>query len=99
MRELEHTLERAVVMHSDDINTKEGLLKLIMGTQTKREGVCCQDIIPYKQAKRELERELVEKAYKAYKVYGSTYKAAAALGIAQSTVVRILKRIEDNRRQ
>ena len=96
VRELEHTLERAVVMHNDDINTKEGLLKLVMGTQTKREGVYCPDIIPYKQAKRELERELVEKAYK---VYGSTYKAAAALGIAQSTVVRILKRIEDNRKQ
>jgi PAS domain S-box-containing protein len=95
VRELEHTLERAVVMHSDDINTREGLVKLIMGTQTKREGVCCPDIIPYKQAKRELERELVEKAYK---VYGSTYKAAAVLGIAQSTVVRILKRIEENRR-
>jgi PAS domain S-box-containing protein len=91
VRELEHVLERAVVIYSETIDSKSGFLELLLGSQPKAEGVYCPDIIPYKQAKRELERELVEKAYN---LYGSTYKAAAALGIAQSTVVRILKRTE-----
>jgi PAS domain S-box-containing protein len=90
VRELKHVLERAVVIHGDGIGSRESYEKLLIGSQPKREGVFCSEIIPYKQAKRELERELVEKAYKLYR---STYKAADALGIAQSTVVRILKRL------
>lgn len=92
VRELEHVLERVVVIHGDGLEIGENFVKLLNTTQAKREGVYCTEIIPYKQAKRELERELVKKAYK---TYGSTYKAAEALGIAQSTVVRILKRLEE----
>jgi len=92
VRELEHILERAVVIHGDGVGSRDSYAELLIGSQPKREGVFCSEIIPYKQAKRELERELVEKAYK---VYGSTYKAADALGIAQSTVVRILKKLEE----
>jgi PAS domain S-box-containing protein len=92
VRELEHVLERAVVIHADGVGTRGSFAELLIGTQPKREGVHCHEILPYKQAKRELERELV---LKAYKKFGSTYKAAEALEIAQSTVVRILKRLEE----
>lgn len=92
VRELEHVLERVVVIHGDGLTMGENFVKLLNTTQAKREGVYCTEIIPYKQAKRELERELVKKAYN---TYGSTYKAAEVLGIAQSTVVRILKRLEE----
>ena len=94
VRELEHVLERAVVIHGDGLGTRESFAELLTGTSPKREGVYCAEIIPYKQAKRELERELVERAYN---LHGSTYKAAEVLGIAQSTVVRILKRIDEAR--
>ncbi|MDY6827474.1 MAG: sigma 54-interacting transcriptional regulator [Bacillota bacterium] len=90
VRELEHVLERAVVMHSNGLGSSRSFAQKLIGFNNDREGVSCSEIIPYKEAKQQLERELVEKAYS---VYGSTYKAAEALGIAQSTVVRILKRI------
>ncbi len=92
VRELEHVLERAVVIHDSGIGTRESFTELLTGARPKNEGVYCTDIIPYKKAKRQLERELVEKAYK---MYGSTYKAAEVLGIAQSTVVRIMKRLSE----
>jgi transcriptional regulator with PAS, ATPase and Fis domain len=92
VRELEHVLERVVVIHGDGGGIGNSFAQILNGNRAKREGVYCTEIIPYKQAKRELERELVKKAYKNY---GSTYKAAEVLGIAQSTVVRILKRLEE----
>ena len=51
--------------------------------------VMLKGIMPLKEAKRELERQLVEQAYAQY---GSTYKAAEALKCAQSTVAKILKK-------
>ncbi len=96
VRELEHMVERAVVIYSNDINvcTKDSMWNILKGPRPNEGGVFCTEIIPYKRAKRELECQLIGKAYE---VYGSTYKAAEALEIDQSTVARILKRIrEDN---
>lgn len=91
VRELEHVIERAVVIHDSGLGAPEISSDLLIGDQSKKKGVQCPEIIPYKQAKRQLERELVVKAYRHY---GSTYKAAQALCIAQSTVARIIKRYE-----
>jgi len=91
VRELEHVLERLVVIYGDEIETRESFPELLADAEPRKERVYCPEIIPYKQAKHELEHQLVEKAYN---LYGSTYKAADALGIAQSTVARILKRMK-----
>ena len=45
--------------------------------------------MPYKVAKSTLEKILVQRAYE---TCGSTYKAAEALGIDQSTVAKLLKK-------
>lgn len=90
VRELEHVLERLVVMSEFILGNEENLHNLIIEAQDTKEEVYCSTIIPYKRAKRKLERELVQKAYH---VYGSTYKAAEVLDVSQSTVVRILKRL------
>lgn len=94
VRELEHMVERAVVVYNDgmEICINDSVWDMLRGTYPKDEGVFCPEIIPYKQAKRELERQLVRKAYD---MYGSTYKAAKVLEVDQSTVARILKRIRE----
>jgi len=89
VRELEHLLERMVIM-SDSDNVCPKHFEDIININAPMSGkVICTDIIPYKLAKRELEKQLVIKAYEMYK---STYKAAKALEIDQSTVVKILQK-------
>lgn len=94
VRELEHMVERAVVIYNSDLNVcaKDSMFNILKEPRPNEGGVFCPEIIPYKRAKRELERQLIRKAYE---IYGSTYKAAEALEIDQSTVARILKRIRD----
>ena len=45
--------------------------------------------MPLKEAKQELEKQLVLRAYETYK---TTYKAAEVLKVNQSTVSKILKK-------
>ena len=52
------------------------------------------DIIPLRKAKEELEKQLVLRAYEIYK---TTYKAAEALEVNQSTVSKILKKYREGR--
>ena len=51
--------------------------------------VYCEDIIPLKEAKHQLEEQLVKRAYEIYK---TTARTAQALGVNQSTVSRILSK-------
>jgi len=51
--------------------------------------VICTDLLPLKAAKREVEEQLVKKAYSIYK---NTYKVGEVLEVDQSTVVKILKK-------
>ncbi|MCR5034530.1 MAG: sigma 54-interacting transcriptional regulator [Clostridia bacterium] len=93
VRELEHVIERVSVMADSDVLTKDNLTMMLnpddeIGGDISR--VMCIGIMPLKQAKKNLERDLVNKAYDKY---GSTYKAAKALGVDQSTVVKIMKRL------
>ena len=52
-------------------------------------GVTVNSLMPLKEAINEVERQLIDKALERY---GSTYKAAAALGVNQSTIVRKMAR-------
>ncbi|MCR6546320.1 sigma 54-interacting transcriptional regulator [Dehalobacterium formicoaceticum] len=90
VRELEHTVEKAIINSDSDLITKEdfNLLPAVEGETRGR--VICTGLMPWKSAKRELEVHLVKKAYDLYK---STYKAADALDVSQSTVAKILKNL------
>ncbi|MEG2406014.1 MAG: sigma 54-interacting transcriptional regulator, partial [Clostridiales bacterium] len=90
LRELEHAIERLYVTAEGSILTG-ATLKSILGQSisTAHNKIICTEIMPLKAAKSEVEKQLVQRAYKEA---GSTYKAAKLLGIDQSTVVKILKK-------
>lgn len=88
IRELEHVLERLYITTEANELRGADLEALLHTTPAENESIHCDGIIPLKQAKRQLERQLVTRAYQRY---GSTYKAAKALGVDQSTVSKLLK--------
>lgn len=90
-RELMHVTERAFVLADGD-TIQEETIKMILNQEQLAHSarkIVCNELMPLKEAKEEVERQLVEWAYG---TYGSTYKAAAALSIDQSTVVKLLKK-------
>ncbi|MEG0391778.1 MAG: sigma 54-interacting transcriptional regulator, partial [Anaerovoracaceae bacterium] len=91
VRELEHVLERVLVMTENEVLQREDL-ELFLGKDgevSSESKVICTDFMPLKEAKWELEKQLVTRAYELYK---STYKVAEVLKIDQSTVVKLLKK-------
>lgn len=93
VRELEHTLERMIVMSESEIVSSDILHEAINERQKPALSIVCNGILPYKEAKGILEKILIQRAYE---LYGSTYKAAEALGIDQSTVSKLLKKYRDD---
>ncbi|MET3291785.1 UNVERIFIED_CONTAM: transcriptional regulator with PAS, ATPase and Fis domain [Brevibacillus sp. OAP136] len=86
IRELENIIERIVVTNSEDVFEfllKEGNVQLF-----EESTVSIQGLIPLKDAKKMVEKELI---LRAHQMYGSTYKAAKALHVDQSTIVKKLK--------
>ncbi|MGE5703159.1 MAG: sigma-54 interaction domain-containing protein [Clostridia bacterium] len=86
IRELENIIERIVVTNSEDVF--EFLLKEADLQLFEENTVSIQGLLPLKVAKKIIEKELI---LKAHQLYGSTYKAAKALQVDQSTVVKKLK--------
>ncbi len=78
IRELENRIERMVVT-----NSQEGLDQ---GEQPHLNEEAA--FPPLKQAKKQLEKELI---LKAYRLYANTYKVAEVLEVDQSTIVKKLK--------
>lgn len=91
VRELEHAMERAYVMTDGDVIKEDTIKSILYGDQfgVADSRVICTDIIPLKEAKSEVERQLISRAYE---IYDSTYKMAEALKIDQSTVVKLLQK-------
>lgn len=89
VRELEYLLERLVVMSDSDIITIESMQEALSDLEKPSLRIVSNGMVPYKDAKRVLEKYLIPKAFA---LYGSTYKAADALGIDQSTVSKLLKK-------
>lgn len=91
IRELEHVLERTYIMSAGETLRKEDLETILQSDKSNVDSskVLCLGIIPLKEAKRQLEHQLVTKAYKEF---GSTYKAADALEVDQSTISKILNK-------
>ncbi len=88
IRELMNLIERLVVTCEQDIIYKENLPEYLVekGALYLQENLELPNLA---QAVENLEREIMEKAYKAY---NNSYKIAELLGINQSTVVRKLKK-------
>lgn len=91
VRELQNMVERLLVTAPGPVITKDNLpIEMAEpGYQVSRNQVTVSGILPLKQAVDEVERQLIEKAVN---VYGSTYKAAKALKVNQSTVARKLNK-------
>ncbi len=91
VRELENIVERLfVVTPGEIIYCHHVPEKLLPGL--KQKCVKVTGVMPLKEAVDELQRLLIEEALA---MYGSTYKAAEALGVEQSTIVRKLAKLRD----
>lgn len=91
VREMENMVERLLVTSSAPVITPDCLpVSFINKTRLPNAKVLVQGVLPLKEAMFELEQQLV---IRAMEQYGSTYKAAKALGVNQSTVARKLARI------
>ncbi|MEE0776068.1 MAG: sigma 54-interacting transcriptional regulator [Bacillota bacterium] len=91
IRELEHIIERLfITAEGSELTSAE--LRQILGVAPGGDGeVFCQSIMPLKQAKQQLEAQLLERAYRQY---GSSYKVAKVLNCDQSTVVKLRKKYQ-----
>ncbi|GAA0181270.1 hypothetical protein SH2C18_38250 [Clostridium sediminicola] len=90
VRELENITESLIILSQNQIITKEDLpAKLTNNTKKTNSIVEIKEIIPLKEAESSLEKKLIKKAMAKY---GSTRKAAEALQVDQSTIVRKIKK-------
>lgn len=94
VREMANVLERLVVTaRGKIISAKEVDLVLYEKDKSPLRSVTVTNVIPLKEAVDDLERQLVTLAMEQY---GTTVKAAEALGVNQSTVVRKLQKLKDS---
>jgi len=92
VRELANVIERLVVTSNQKyISAREVDLVLYEKEQSPLRLVSVAGVVPLKEAIDDLEQQLVKLALKQY---GTTVKAAEALGVNQSTVVRKLKKLK-----
>lgn len=84
---MENAIERIVVTNSEDTVDDQFLTK--GSEQGMNVNINIGGIIPLKTAKQIVEKMMVSRAYK---LYGSTYKAAKALKVDQSTVAKLIKK-------
>lgn len=93
IRELENMVERLLVTSPGPVIMPDCLpASLVNKVRLPDTTVNIQGIIPLKDAVLELEQQLISRAIQQY---GSTYKAAEALGVNQSTIVRKLVRFRE----
>ncbi|MEW6274933.1 MAG: sigma 54-interacting transcriptional regulator [Bacillota bacterium] len=93
VRELENLVERLVVTSPGDRITLADLPRNLFEHLDYAPNIQVRGVLPLRQAVLELERQLIQNALREY---GSTYKAAKALNIDQSTLVRKVRRIKTN---
>lgn len=94
VRELQNIIERLVVtVESDIIKTSDLPENLIDPENEILKEIHVNSIIPLEEALEELEKQLVEKAYRRYR---SSYKVAKVLNISQPTAYRRIKKYITN---
>lgn len=91
IREMEHVIEHVYILSFGEIITEKDVNEALYSTASAKNGskVVLKGIMPLKEAKNEIEKQLVNQAYAQF---GSTYKAAEALKCDQSTVAKLLKK-------
>lgn len=95
IRELENIMERLFVTSNEDKITMDDLPKnMLIRNQDNSNKISVKGIVPLKEAIEEVERQLIGNALL---LYGTTYKAAEALKINQSTIVRKSQQLRINR--
>ncbi len=94
VREIKNVVERLLVTSTEPvINSVDIPLNITPPQRLEPHKVSVQGILPLKTAQLELERQLIGAALKEL---GSTYKAAKALHVDQSTIVRKVNRLKEN---
>lgn len=93
VRELENMVERLMVVSPTEQISLAQLPSTFRQQEDENGGVSVHSFMPLKEAVMEVERQLIGKALQKY---GSTYKAAEALGVNQSTIVRRMARFRKN---
>jgi len=92
-REMANVIERLVVTANQKvISAQEVDIVLYEKEQSPFKAVTVTGVVPLKEAIDDLEHQLVTLAMK---LHGTTVKAAQALGVNQSTVVRKLHKSKD----
>ena len=89
IRELEHIIERLFISVDGNELRGEDLSNLITTKEDISDVIHCSDIIALKEAKAEIEKQLLTKAYS---TYHSSYKVAEALKVDQSTIIKLKKK-------
>ncbi|WP_027363891.1 sigma-54-dependent Fis family transcriptional regulator [Desulfotruncus alcoholivorax] len=93
VRELDNMIERLMVTTQGPEVGVEDLPSYLFENHIRTEPeICVRGVMPMKNAVIQLERQLL---HNAIKEYGSANKAARALKVNQSTVVRKLSRLKD----
>ena len=87
-RELQHAIERMVVLAPQDVIGVDSLPESLQSDLCS-EPVRVEAIIPLREAQRLVEEQLIEMARRQYR---TTTRIAEALGVDQSTISRKLKR-------
>lgn len=93
VRELENMVERILVTAPNKTVTLEDVPVTLKKENIINDPIIVRNLIPLKTAIFELEKQLI---IKAIKECGSTYKAAKALNVNQSTIVRKIHKYSDN---
>ena len=94
VREIKNVVERLLVTSTDPvIKSVDVPLNITLPQRIEPYQVTVQGLLPLKTAQLELEHQLISTAMKEL---GSTYKAAKALQVDQSTIVRKLNRLKEN---
>ncbi len=93
VRELENLVERLIVTSPGALVSLPDLPDYLFEHNDSSPGVLVKGVLPIKTALFELEKQLIKNALQEF---GSTYKAAKALKIDQSTLVRKMNRLRRN---
>lgn len=93
VREMINVIERCMVTTKGGVIEPEHLPDFLSSERRAEEQISVKGLLPLKKARHMLEQKLIVEAIR---MFGTTYKAAEALEVDQSTIVRKLKKIHKN---
>ena len=88
VRELENMIERMIIITNQDLITAQEVPISCLNSEDEKLFIRINGVLPLKKAREAVERDLLDRALKQF---GSTRKAAKALGITHPTVINKMK--------